>query len=72
MDRHNLAKLETLRPADFQGHLGMLLALSGESNVLEIPDPYYGGTKEFEHTLALVEKGAAALLGAVRLQLAIG
>jgi len=72
MDRHNLAMLETLRSADFRGHLGLLLALSDESNVLEVPDPYYGGRREFEHALALVEKGAAALVGAIQLHLAIG
>jgi protein-tyrosine phosphatase len=71
MDRHNLAMLEAMRPTDFRGHLGLLLALSDQSNVLEVPDPYYGGTREFEHALALVETGAAALLEAIRLHLAI-
>jgi len=71
MDQHNLAMLETLRPTTFRGHLGLLLALSDESNVLEVPDPYYGGTREFENVLALVEQGAAALLEAIRLHLAI-
>ena len=72
MDRHNLAMLEALRPKAFQGHLGLLLALSDESKVLEVPDPYYGGTREFEHALALVEKGAATLLEAIQLRFAIG
>ena len=72
MDRHNLAMLETLRPRGFRGHLGLLLALSDESKVLEIPDPYYGGPREFQYVLDLVEKGAATLLEAVQIYLAIG
>ena len=71
MDRHNLAVLERLRPTNFRGHLGLLLALSDESKVLEVPDPYYGAKREFEDALALIEKGAASLLDAIRLRLAI-
>jgi len=71
MDRHNLAMLEALRPSGFKGHLGLLLGLSGKSSAIEVPDPYYGGAREFEHTVALVEKGAAELLEAIRLHLAI-
>jgi hypothetical protein len=31
-----------------------------------VPDPYYGGTTEFEHVLDLVEEAAAGLLEHLR------
>jgi protein-tyrosine phosphatase len=37
---------------------------------LDVPDPYYGGPKEFEHCLALIEPAVDALLEAVRAEIA--
>ncbi len=70
MDRHNLRELQALRPEDYEGHLGLLLALRDPSLPDEVPDPYYGGTQEFETALDLIEQGAKALLQALRQRLA--
>jgi len=35
-------------------------------DVADVPDPYYGGAADFEHALDLIEKGAAALVEAIR------
>ena len=70
MDRHNLRELQALRPEEYEGHLGLLLALRDPPLPHDVPDPYYGGTQEFETALDLIEQGANALLLAVRQRLA--
>jgi protein-tyrosine phosphatase len=66
MDRQNLRALEALRPREFPGHVGLLLAVAPELGVDEVPDPYYGGPEGFENVLDLVEQASTALLTRVR------
>jgi protein-tyrosine phosphatase len=66
MDRSNLRALEAMRPADYRGHLGLLLDLVPEAPMREVPDPYYGGPDGFEQVLDLVEKAVAPLILRVR------
>jgi protein-tyrosine phosphatase len=66
MDQQNLRALEAMRPVDFPGHVGLLLALQPELGIDEVPDPYYGGPEGFEHVLDLVERASTALLERVR------
>jgi protein-tyrosine phosphatase len=66
MDQQNLRALEAMRPVDYPGHVGLLLALQPELGIDEVPDPYYGGPKGFEHVLDLVESALTALLERVR------
>jgi protein-tyrosine phosphatase len=66
MDQHNLEELEAMRPRRFRGHLGLFLDFAPESGSLEVPDPYSGQEEDFDRVLDLAEKGAAALLDAVR------
>jgi protein-tyrosine phosphatase len=72
MDRHNLEVLQTMRPISYRGHLGLMLAMDGKSSVVEVPDPYFGGPRDFEYVLKLVERGAETLLNVIRGRLAIG
>ena len=67
MDRNNLADLERLRPRNYTGELALFLryARAGEG-LLEVPDPYYGGSGGFETVLDLVEDAAGGLLEHVR------
>jgi protein-tyrosine phosphatase len=66
MDRQNLDALTDLRPADYRGHLGLLLDLAPELEVREVPDPYYGTARDFDEALRLIEGGATRLLDAIR------
>ncbi len=70
MDRHNLAALRLLRPGAYGGRLGLFLDFAPQLGVREVPDPYHGAPQDFERVLDLTERGAAALLEAVRAQLA--
>jgi protein-tyrosine phosphatase len=66
MDRGNLRELESLRPFSYPGHLGLLLGLTDTAALSEVPDPYFGGSQEFDRVIDLVERGAEGLLAAIR------
>jgi protein-tyrosine phosphatase len=66
MDRHNLTALQALRPPTYRGHLGLLLGLGRGGAGIDVPDPYFGGPRDFEQVIELVERGSEALLHAVR------
>ena len=66
MDQRNLDELEAMRPRRFRGHLGLFLDFAPESGSLEVPDPYNGEAEDFDRVIDLAERGAAALLDAVR------
>ena len=65
-DNGHLSTLERLRPMDAPASLELLLAFADDSPVGEVPDPYYGDERDFEHALDLIEVAAAGL--AVSLQ----
>ena len=62
MDHANLTELETRRPGDASARLALFLEFAPQAATLEVPDPYYGGTEEFEHVLDLCESAARGLL----------
>jgi protein-tyrosine phosphatase len=70
MDRDNLAALRSLRPRDYDGRLALFLDFAPQLGIREVPDPYYGAPEDFERVLDLAERGAAALLDALRARLA--
>lgn len=68
MDAVNLHDLESIKPADYTGHLGLFLQFSQQSRYREVPDPYHGDDAGFELVLDLVEDAAAGLLQYIRKQ----
>jgi protein-tyrosine phosphatase len=66
MDEDNLANLQSLKPADYTGHLGLFLAFGSQEKHREVPDPYHGGNDGFELVLDLVEDAAAGLLKSIQ------
>jgi protein-tyrosine phosphatase len=69
MDRANLAALRALAPDDAaRGRTALFLEYArGDGgrdvgSAFEVPDPYYGGTADFDAVLDLVERGSRALL----------
>jgi protein-tyrosine phosphatase len=61
MDRANLDELERIG-ARGRAHVGLFMAHTPGLED-EVPDPYYGGTEDFERVLDLCEAGARGLLG---------
>jgi protein-tyrosine phosphatase len=66
MDEANLEALTEMRPADFDGRLGLLLDFAPELGQREVPDPYYGGPEGFERVLDLVEPAMTGLIAEVQ------
>lgn len=68
MDRDNLANLKRIKPADFEGHLGLFLPFGDQQSHDEVPDPYFGGAEGFELVLDLIESASAGLLQHIKSQ----
>jgi protein-tyrosine phosphatase len=62
MDRANLGELARCAPPEAPAHVGLFLEFARGLEFDEVPDPYYGGTEDFERVLDLCESGARALL----------
>lgn len=62
MDRANLAQLAQFTRNSPRAQLGLFLQFAPETGVDQVPDPYYGGTEDFERVLDLCEAGARGLL----------
>ena len=61
MDRSNLADLERICAPQHRHKLGLFLDYA-DCVEAEVPDPYYGGEKGFDHVLDLIETGAQGLI----------
>ncbi|ROR32648.1 low molecular weight protein-tyrosine-phosphatase [Inmirania thermothiophila] len=62
MDRDNLRALERICPPGREDRLRLLMSFAPETGVEEVPDPYYGGSRGFQHVLDLVEAACRGLL----------
>ena len=66
MDESNLRALNEMKPAEFAGHLGLLLDFAPEHGVSDVPDPYYGAPEGFDRVLALIEASAVGLVATLQ------
>lgn len=65
MDTRNLADVMKHAPDYYAGEVRLLLDYAEEKNLLEVPDPYYGGEEGFERVLTLVESACEGLIEAI-------
>ena len=66
MDDDNLENLLRLRPQGSRAEVGLLMDYARDAGSREVPDPYYGGTEEFERVLDLVDAASAGLVKALK------
>lgn len=67
MDNDNLADARALDPTgDLHHKVQLFCDYCTSHNEAEVPDPYYGGDRGFEHVLDLIEDGCANLLKQLR------
>jgi low molecular weight protein-tyrosine phosphatase len=66
MDRENLAVLHRRAPEETRERVRLFLEFAPHGELLEVPDPYYGGPNGFEEVLDLVEAAARGLLNYLR------
>ena len=62
MDRGHLRQLKEIATPDTPARISMLLDHSERWPGLDVPDPYYGGSRGFEEVLDMVEEASARLL----------
>lgn len=66
MDRGHLAHLQRLRPEGGSAELALFLDVLADQPVREVPDPYYGDDRDYDHALDLIEEGCRAWLNRLR------
>jgi protein-tyrosine phosphatase len=66
MDRANLSQLESRRLPSATAKLALFMSFAPGVEYDEVPDPYYGGTEDFERVLDLCEVAARGLLERLR------
>lgn len=62
MDGGHLRFLEHMEPADAKAELALFLPYGGVAEVMDVPDPYYGGARHFEQVLDLVEQAVDGMI----------
>ena len=62
MDRVNLSALGRHRARTQAREAALFLTQAGLAGVDEVPDPYYGKRRDFEHVLDLARRGSALLI----------
>ena len=65
MDRKNLKNLLSRAPNHAREKINLFLEYAENPTVLEVPDPYYGGTDGFETVLDLIESASDGLIHAL-------
>jgi protein-tyrosine phosphatase len=66
MDRDNLAVLHRRAPATARKQVQLFLEFAPDAGMLDVPDPYYGGSSGFEEVLDLVEAASRGLIAHLR------
>jgi len=66
MDEANLKALTEMKPAEFDGRLGLLLDFAPQLGEREIPDPYFSSAEGFERVLDLMEPAMTGLVAEVQ------
>lgn len=68
MDRPNYEDLCLDCPVELRHKVELFLSYAEGVDEQEVPDPYYGAKKGFEHVLDLVEAASEGLLKAIKLR----
>ncbi len=69
MDNDNLKQVESLANelnTKSKAKIKPLLSYSNQTDLIEVPDPYYGGGKGFDHVLDLLEVAIDGLIEDIR------
>ena len=71
MDRGHLEHLRAMRRDEHKAEVRLFLDFHSQAKHSDVPDPYYGDHKDFEHVLDLVEDASLGLLNAIRRKLTL-
>ena len=62
MTARHLHALERSAPGGSTARIELFMSYAPAHGLTEVPDPWYGGTQDFEHALDLIEAGVDGLL----------
>jgi len=62
MDADNLSILKSMSPTQHKEKVSLFLDFASDRTESEVPDPYYGGERGFDHVFDLVESASKGLL----------
>ncbi len=62
MDNSHLEDMKAMMPQDTPAVLDLFLTYTNHASKTEVPDPYYGEGKGFEHVLDLIEYGCENII----------
>ncbi len=62
MDSGHLFEISERAPQDRTMRIEMFLSALDDEDRLDVPDPWYGDITDFQHSFALINEGAQALL----------
>ena len=65
MDRGHLSQLRRLAPPGTGDKVRLFLSFAAEAATQDVPDPYYGGSHDFDRVVDLVERGVDGLIDAL-------
>lgn len=68
MDNDNYHILQQISPHGDDSKLKLFLEFSKEYSETEVPDPYFGGDRGFEHVFDLVESASYGLLEDIKMR----
>lgn len=66
MDEGHLRQLQRAKPKGSKAEVALYLEYAGVTHTRDVPDPYYGGSQDFERVLDLVEEATVKLLAKLR------
>ena len=66
MDRDNLEEMEAFCAPELRSRLRLFMSYAVDTEIDEVPDPYYGGDNGFEQVLDLIEAAGRGLIEALR------
>ena len=66
MDQDNYYNLQMICPPGLEEKLHLFMDFSEEYSEREVPDPYYGGGRGFEHVFEMVTSAARGLLQQIK------
>lgn len=62
MDRMNLRDLTSMAPGEGHDRIAMFLPWASVADPHDLPDPYYGQTRDFDNVVTLAERGVDGLI----------
>lgn len=69
LDGGHVRQLQRLAPAGLEGKVALFLEHAGVTSAREVPDPYYGSSRDFAYAFDLILEGCEKVLQKLRAEM---